>query len=401
MAIQVGADPLLLCNNIHSGKGGGLLINNGKGRLVGNSVGGHKKACCVIQNGSEFSLTANRIHDGLSVGVSVLGFSTGRIEKTDIWGHALNGLELSEGASAEVIGNLIRDNRKAGILIDGPSRGVVTIASNDVSGNLIANLALTRGSDPIVEHNLIHNAAPLLDRSAAGVFISGLGTRGRFQGNDIHGDKSACILLTAGADPIVTSNAIHEAGEAGVVVRGVGALGRLECNSVWGNGKTGVEVSKGGRPTLIGNIICGNAGAGILFDTSCADEALMGADNVLGKNALGDVIVMAGDAPPIKRDSGFYDRASCAGCGAAGAALEQCSGCARFGAPSSPRYCGPACQKAHMKTHQPDCQRAEELAVEWLHAMDALLDLPGCPFGDLEPLARRRRQREPGMAAGG
>ena len=26
--------------------------------------------------------------------------------------------------------------------------------------------------------------------------------------------------------------------------------------------------------------------------------------------------------------------------------------------------------------------------------MDALLDLPGCPYGDLELLAQRRRQRE-------
>ena len=219
MAIQVGADPLLLCNNIHDGKGGGLLINNAKGCLVGNSISGHKKACCVIQNGSEFSLAANRIHSGLSVGIAIVGFSSGRIQKTEIWGHALNGLELSEGASAEIVGNLIRDNRKAGILIDGPSRGGVTIASNDVSGNSIANIALRGaggiGPDPLVRDNLIYNAAPLLDRSAAGVFISGLGTHGRFVGNDVHGDKSACFLITTGGDPLVARNLIHEAGEAG------------------------------------------------------------------------------------------------------------------------------------------------------------------------------------------
>ena len=131
-----------------------------------------------------------------------------------------------------------------------------------------------------------------------------------------------------------------------------------------------------------------------MVDVSSADDVLVGAANFYSKNDEGDISVQTGDGPPTLREAGYYDRALCSGCGAAGAALMRCNDCMLHGKVFSPRYCGPACQKAHWKAHKPDCQRAEERADEWLHAMDALLDLPGCPYGDLELLAQRQRQRE-------
>ena len=169
-------------------------------------------------------------------------------------------------------------------------------------------------------------------------------------------------------------------------------------------------VLEGARPALTGNLICGNdgfGGFGVLFSAPGADDALVGAGNLFSRNGVGNIVIEAGDGKTTQRAAGYYDRTLCSACGAAGVALKRCSGCERFGEVFSPRYCGLACQRAHWKAHKPDCQRAEERADEWLHAMDALLDLPGCPYGDLELLAQRRRQREleaaepePGAAGG-
>ena len=191
----------------------------------------------------------------------------------------------------------------------------------------------------------------------------------------------------------MSGNAIHAGDKAGISIGGPETFGRITGNAIWANEGSGVAVYKGGLPTLTGNFLCGNA-SGFYFDTAGADEVLVGAGNVFSRNDEGDVVVKVGDAPPAApREAGYYDRALCAGCGAAGAALKQCKGCMRFAKVFSPRYCGPECQKAHWKAHKPECQRAEERADEWVHAMDALLDLPGCPYGDLKLLAQRRRQR--------
>ena len=272
-----------------------------------------------------------------------------------------------------------------GIAIKDGSRCSLTF--NDVFGHGERAVAVGCSAAPLICDNKIH-------ASACGVAFVDAGTSGRLLRNLIWNHASACVGLSPGVTPLVSGNSIHMGGRSGIEVLDPNPLLRITGNAIWANGDAGVVLLKGDSPVLTGNFFLANARFGVLLCDPGADDALLGTTNIFSQNVGCDIAVQAGDGSPVQRETGSCDRALCSGCGAAGAALKRCNGCLRFGAPFSPRYCGPACQKAHWKAHKPDCQRAEERADEWLHAMDALLDLPGDPYGDLELLAQRRRQRE-------
>ena len=392
LRIQLGSDPIVIINTIFDGPGRGVTFadSSTKGVLRANNIRGHRLSEVSIHKGATPRLEENLIHDGFGSGISVEGRLTGGLlRKNEIYNFPnIDGscLYISDSPALEITDNRIHDGAGDGITITDGSR--CTLRGNEVWDHGQSAVAVKGGANPLIIANQFHDA------SLHGIIFSGEGTTGRLLKNFLWGHVFDCVHIRPNADPIISGNAIYLGGESGVMVSRPGALGRITGNAIWACGEAGVEVTAGGRPSLMGNFLCDNAGAGVLFAAPGADEALVGAGNVFAGNAEGDVVIFPVDGSPTQREAGYYDRALCSGCGAAGAALMRCNDCMLHGKVFSPRYCGPACQRAHWKAHKPDCQRAEERAGEWLHAMDALLDLPGCPYGDLELLAQRQRQRE-------
>ena len=346
VSVENGADPLIVRNRIHDAEYGVEFVNSSGGTLRNNNVWGHRSGEVYIWESSPL-VENNRIHDGRGVGIKVFGpASTGVIRNNDVRAFPTGVcVRFQNSGACQLVGNRIRgggneENRGDGV----------------------------------------------------GVYIEG-GSRCHVITNDVCEHARACIMCV-NSSPLISGNALSAGGEGGVVlefdVDGMGEKCRVEGNAVFNNPTDGMAVF-GGSPEsleLQGNVFCGNAGAGAWFNGQGADAALIGAGNAFSHNSSGDVVVVNSPPPDC-------DRALCSSCGAVGgSALKRCNGCARFGIPFSPRYCGPACQRGHWPAHKPDCQRAEARADEWLHALDALLALPGDPYGGLELLAQRRLQRE-------
>ena len=373
IAICDGADPLLTDNVVYGASRWGVYISDGsKGVLKRNDIWGNREIEVVILSGADPVLEDNRIHDGAQ-GVSVSHRRTGgRLRGNDIFNFSSACVSVTESLSFEAVDNRIHagTHRTTGVLISGGSR--CTLRDNEMWRHTTGISTSGGTSDPLIEHNALRECV-------VGVEFKGA-TAGRLLRNDI-GACSWGVLVEADGDPLVSGNAVHDC-KWGIS----STQGSLEGNAVWHNDSAGMSV--GGRPrSLKGNLVCGNATAGIVFLCPGADDVLVGAGNVLAQNTVS----LAPNQPP--RGPGFYDRALCSHCRAEGAS-KLCSRCKPHGAPFRTRYCGAACQKADWVAHKPYCERALARADEWVHALDALLDLPDCPYGDLEVLAQRRSQRK-------
>ena len=360
VAVQSGADPLLSKNMIHDSPGCGISFANAmtKGTLVLNDVWGHGKLEVSIQDGAAPLLQKNLIHHGFGFGVRVQDrLSGGKIIDNEIYNFPSadgNCLGISGSLSLEITENRIHGAGGDGVIITNGSRCL--LRGNSVFNHGKTAISVEGGADPLI------TLCKIAD-SDYGVTFKGGETIGRLLRNQISGCTKMCILIGP-SNPIISGNSIHRGGSAGVGVYGEGASGRITANSIWSCGDTGVRVFEGGRPSLTGNFIIANAHVGVQFQESGVDVALMGTGNVFShnacdvavetggdaaaaRNAEGERVLMTGEGSAILRAASYYDRALCSACGADGAALKRCSGCVRFGAPFSPRYCGPACQKAH------------------------------------------------------
>ena len=390
LEIRCGADPLIFSNEIRGASCGIAIAGSSTlGKLRANDVSRHRLWEVSINEGAAPLLEGNTIHGGFGNGIGVSGRLTGgRIKDNHVYNFSSAGsscLQVSDSLSLEITNNRIHGRGDNGVAI--ASSSTCTLSDNDVWG-FEQNAIAIKGADPLISENKI-------SASLTGVFfMEGEKISGRLVRNRIFGHSSACVLIYSG-DPLISGNHIHHGGQAGVVISGPETFGRIQGNSIEACVVAGVEVIDGGRPALIGNFVVGNARFGVRFNAPGTGDTLVGAGNIFAHNGEGDVVILAGDGSiSSPHEAGYYDRALCSVCGAAGAALKRCNGCVRHGKVFSPRYCGLACQRAHWKAHTPDCERAEARADEWLHAMDALMDLPGCPYGDLELLTQRRRQRE-------
>ena len=395
LLIKGGSDPLVVGNKIYGGAGCGVFLcglgDSGRptrGTLRRNAVLGHRTWEIIVKNGSNPFLEDNELHDGHGSGVHFSGPLTGGVLRNNVI-HSFPSsdstcLFITECLSLEVAGNRINGGGGDGVVVNSGSRCALT--GNDVGDHRKSALVIKCYAEPLVSDNRIYNShnGVLFDRAS-----------GSLLQNRIWSHASVCVCIGSYSNPLVSGNAIYAGGKVGVGIWGPSS-GRLEANAIFENDKAGVHVKEGGRPVLSGNLICGNAGIGVMFSGLEEDITLVGAGNIFSRNHRGDVIVKSGGGSvTTKREAFYYDRVICAGCGALDAeTAERCGECVGFGAPFSPCYCGESCRQSHVEAHKAECRRAPQRAREWVHALDALLDLPGCPYGHLEVLAWRQRQRK-------
>lgn len=364
-----GADPTLRGNAIHDADGadgvdgvGVLIAGTGtRGRLLDNAIYRNRRGNVEVQEGASPEIVGNRIHDARYGVVCGGGGGRGVVRRNDVRDYENVGVLLIRGATVEVEDNVIHAGTGTGTGVG------IQVDGRDSGGRVRANRVWAERGCGVSVHASV--ALDVVGNRVRGEIQLAEGARCAVRRNDVHGG----IRLRSGASPLVAGNAIHD-GRVGVWADGPSTAGRVEGNAVWAHFEAGVRMSNGARPCVVGNLVCGNR-VGVRVDGVVA-----GVGNAFSRNAT-DVV------------GGWDDRVVCAMCGAAGT-KSACPRCCCHGDPFAPRYCGRTCREAHRGAHRPTCERAVERADDWLHALDALLDLPGCPYGDLTVIAERRRQRE-------
>ena len=268
LGIEGGSDPLILCNRIHDGKNGGVRIEKGgKGKCVGNDIYGHNKFCFTFEGGSDHLATFNRIHDGATDGVNVIDDGTwARLEYNELWGCGRFGMLIEKGASAEVTGVIVRDNRDVGVVIHGPSQGRVIFTACEVCRNMGANLAIQGGSDARILSSFIHDVVsePRASLVSKGVHINGAGMRGELRGTHLYCNQGGDLSIVAGAAPLIVGNWIHDGPTFGIVIALPETRPVLRQNFVWGHRYLEVLIQEGAAPILELNHIHDGLGDGII-----------------------------------------------------------------------------------------------------------------------------------------
>ena len=270
LGIHAGADPSILFSLLHDGKSEGVVVDAGKGTLLGCDVWSHKKLCIVLQAASDHVLTASRVHDGYASGVAILGSNTrGRLMLNEIWGHDSTGLEIMGAAEADISFNLIRHCRKGGLVIHGTPQGLVKAYQNDVLGSAV-NVAIQGGADPLITQNFIHDAGSTSsgspDQAFAGVLIVNSGTIGRLEKNLIYRNRGYDVKIGLGADPVIIENIIRDGPDCGIGFSHQFTNGLLESNNVSGHSTCEVSIGEGAHPLLRSNRIHDGFGSGVIVE---------------------------------------------------------------------------------------------------------------------------------------
>jgi parallel beta-helix repeat protein len=118
------------------------------------------------------------------------------------------------------------------------------------------------------------------------------------EGCDISSRAGSCVYITAGADPRLRRNKIHDARDSGVWV-GENGLGTLEDNEITGNGLVGVANQTGGNPVLRRNQIRGNKEGGVYVHENGLGTL---EDNEISGNDDAGVVIWTGGNPVLRHN---------------------------------------------------------------------------------------------------
>ncbi len=180
--------------------------------------------------------------------------------------------------------------RAAGYCVD-ISQGRLDLEECDISSESLACVGISAGADPRLRRNVIH------DGKAGGVFIYENG-RGTLEDNDVFGNALAGVEISEGGNPVVRRNRIRDGKGAGVFVRDEGA-GTIEDNDIFGNALTGVEISEGGNPVIRRNRIHDGKSAGLAVRDNGTGTI---EDNDVFANQLSGITIKRGGNPMIRRN---------------------------------------------------------------------------------------------------
>jgi len=337
-----GACPLLEGNVIRDGQAAALLVCGGaRGVVRNNHLSGHVKTELQLSDaGTSPLVERNIIHSSSSGGVLAFSNAGGLLRRNEVHGnHKANvrlsersctrledntirngkdcGLAISSGCTSVVVGNDIRENVKANVLMWGAETKPTLVANKIHHGlqsgvymyaaagcNLIRNeiwqnagpgVLVTEASEPLLRQNMIR------DGEDYGVLIHEDG-RGTLECNNVHSNRTYGIACLTGASPIVKYNWIHGRRQGGVLVDQGGA-GEFEYNEIEMNQKSGITLRGASGPAFRYNRIHDGADSGI--------HAMHGAggiieENLIFKNEHAGIAVETGASPIIKNNK-IYD----------------------------------------------------------------------------------------------
>jgi len=194
-------------------------------------------------------------------------------------GNGDDGLQVSEGASATLVGNRSEGNGNKGLLV---FAGASVVARNNWLGGNGDGVTVSDGS-----------AAALFDNVLSGNDDIGIGLTFQSQaqivgntlvGNGVVGPNSDGVRLTRESQARIADNEIRGNGDNGVVVMGR-SRADIVANEIAGNGGGGVVVAFSGDVAVEGNAIVGNGGHGVRLVSSARGD-LGGGGTSAGGNLI-------------------------------------------------------------------------------------------------------------------
>ena len=234
-------------------------------------------ACITIHEGSDPIIRETKIHDGKDVGIHVLHGGEGTVVDCEMREFKLDAVRVDGGFLA-VRRTKVIDARQYGVLFTNSGRGI--FEDNNISHSTFANVAVTRGSDPVLRRNEIHNSS----EQGVNVYDSGLGT---FEDNRIYRNAYSNVEVSGGSAPTFRRNEIFW-GWSGGVKATEESRGEYLHNRIRDNAFAGFFMDRGSQVLVANNIIRDNGREGLVV---APDGKGWLHHNEVGGNANGQIVV--------------------------------------------------------------------------------------------------------------
>uniref|UniRef100_A0A7N8YCE0 F-box protein 10 n=1 Tax=Mastacembelus armatus TaxID=205130 RepID=A0A7N8YCE0_9TELE len=297
--IRKGADPIIVCNKIHSGlRSGVVVLGNGKGSVRSNQIYNNKEAGVYILFSGNPVVSGNHIFQGQAAGIAINENGRGTITENVIRENQWGGVDIRRGGDPILRNNYICYGYSDGMVVGERGRGLIEgnyIYCNKGCGVWVMSSSLPQLLGNYITHNYMYGLA---------VFSAGGGERRGVEGegqenlneegelfaweSDLDSEderhsarrsisvalvESNCIsyngavgLYVKSSEPLnVFANLVNSNHGTGIAVLQSSQLTRLVTNCILQNGRGGVTVEKDCRVELRGNGIYENCGHGVSF----------------------------------------------------------------------------------------------------------------------------------------
>ncbi|XP_062243847.1 F-box only protein 10 [Platichthys flesus] len=191
---------VMLRNEVCECRASGVFLRlSAQGLIAENDIHSNGEAGLDIRKGANPIILCNRIHSGLRSGVVVLGKGKGSIRSNWIYNNKEAGVYILFSGNPVVSGNHIFQGQAAGIAINENGRGIIT--DNVIKENQWGGVDIRRGGDPILRNNYICYGF------SDGVVVGERG-RGLIEGNHVYCNKGCGVWVMSSSLPQLLGNHI-------------------------------------------------------------------------------------------------------------------------------------------------------------------------------------------------
>ncbi|KAK7929422.1 hypothetical protein WMY93_005817 [Mugilogobius chulae] len=344
--IRKGANPIIVCNKIHSGlRSGVVILGNGKGSIRSNHIYNNKEAGVYILFSGNPVVSGNHIFQGQAAGIAInengRGIITDNVIRENQWG----GVDIRRGGDPILKNNYICHGYSDGVVVGERGRGLIEgnhVYSNKGCGVWVMSSSLPQLLGNFITHNCMYGLAVFCRKDPENIEVregnwpgqDGDGVNGERRGGEAEGRdvqenleegelfawesdldsederhsarRSISVALVEGncmsyngavglyvksSEPLnAFSNLVNCNQGTGIAVQQSSQLTRLVANCILENGRGGVAVEKDSRVELRGNGVYENGSHGVIF---CGNGQIVEND-VLGNCGYG--IQVSGNA---------------------------------------------------------------------------------------------------------
>lgn len=191
---------VMVRNEVCECRASGVFLRlSAQGLIAENNIHSNGEAGLDIRKGANPIILCNKIHSGLRSGVVVLGNGKGSIRSNQIYNNKEAGVYILFSGNPVVSGNHIFQGQAAGIAINENGRGI--IADNVIKENQWGGVDIRRGGDPILKNNYICHGY------SDGVVVGERG-RGLIEGNHVYCNKGCGVWVMSSSRPQLLGNYI-------------------------------------------------------------------------------------------------------------------------------------------------------------------------------------------------
>ncbi|MEQ2240303.1 hypothetical protein ILYODFUR_013341, partial [Ilyodon furcidens] len=191
---------VMLRNEVCECRASGVFLRlSAQGLIAENNIHSNGEAGLDIRKGANPIILCNKIHSGLRSGVVVLGNGKGSVRSNLIYNNKEAGVYILFSGNPVVSGNRIFQGQAAGVAINENGRGLIT--ENVIRENQWGGVDIRRGGDPILRNNYICYGY------SDGVVVGERG-RGLIEGNHVYCNKGCGVWVMSSSLPQLLGNYI-------------------------------------------------------------------------------------------------------------------------------------------------------------------------------------------------